>query len=182
MAQMSLYLFVSGGLSLLFALFFHVAYTTMLAQRGGVAALRLAPARLVGATAGGSATVALGGGPAPTSRWIEQTAAVGSLAVIGTWVGWVLLALSLITRAILVGRGPWGTMFEFTVAFAFGITSGYLFLQRRYPIALARVHPDRRGVFLLLYAFSAPAARRCPARPAWRPSSRSSRPSTTRRC
>jgi cytochrome c-type biogenesis protein CcsB len=154
MAQMSLYLFVSGGLSLLFALFFHVAYTTMLAQRGGVAALRLAPARLVGATAGGSATVAVGGGPAPSSRWTEQTAAVGSLAVVGTWVGWVLLALSLITRAILVGRGPWGSMFEFAVAFAFGITSGYLYLQRRYPLRSLGFIPTGVASFLLLYAFS----------------------------
>ena len=154
MAQMSLYLYVSGGLSLLFALFFHVAYTTMLAQRGGVAALRLAPARLAGVTSGGTATVALGGGPAPTSRWTEQTAAVGSLAIIGTWVGWVLLALSLITRAIIVGRGPWGSMFEFSVAFAFGITTGYLYLQRRYPIRALGFIPTAVASFLLLYAFS----------------------------
>ena len=154
MAQMSLYLYVSGGLSLLFALFFHVAYTTMLAQRGGIAALRLAPARLAGVTSGGTATIALGGGPAPTSRWTEQTAAVGSLAVIGTWVGWALLALSLLTRAIIVGRGPWGSMFEFSVAFAFGITTGYLYLQRRYPIRALGFIPTAVASFLLLYAFS----------------------------
>ncbi|HXR26519.1 MAG TPA: cytochrome c biogenesis protein CcsA [Candidatus Baltobacteraceae bacterium] len=152
MAQMSLYLFVSGGLSLLFAVFFHVAYTTMLAQRGGVAALRLSPARLAGVTAGGTATMSFGGGA--TDRWTGQTAAVGSLALIGTWVGWVLLALSLITRAIIVGRGPWGSMFEFSVAFAFGITSGYLYLQRRYPIRALGFIPTGVASFLLLYAFS----------------------------
>ena len=40
----------------------------------------------------------------------------------------------MLLRAIVVGRGPWGNLYEFSVAFAFSMIGGYLFLQRRYPI------------------------------------------------
>jgi cytochrome c-type biogenesis protein CcsB len=44
-------------------------------------------------------------------------------------------------------------MFEFTVAFAFTITAGYLFLERRYPIRAIGFLPV--GVALMLFAYSA---------------------------
>ncbi len=34
----------------------------------------------------------------------------------------------MVLRAIIVGRGPWGNMFEFTVAFTFTILVGFLVL------------------------------------------------------
>ena len=43
-------------------------------------------------------------------------------------------SLAMLIRAYIVGRGPWGNMYEFSIAFAFGIVGGYLLLQRRYPI------------------------------------------------
>ena len=55
-------------------------------------------------------------------------------------------------RAIVVGRGPWGNMFEFTVAFAASIIGGYLVLQRRYPIRSIGFLPIGVATFMLFYA------------------------------
>jgi cytochrome c-type biogenesis protein CcsB len=85
--------------------------------------------------------------PTPLSRaaiWITATA-------------WVFLGLSLLSRAIVVGRGPWGNMFEFSVAFAFSIVGGYLFLQRRYPIRSIGFIPTGVALAMLLYASSLPS-------------------------
>ena len=182
MAQMSLYLFVSGGLSLLFALFFHVAYTTMLAQRGGVAALRLAPARLVGVTAGGSATVPLGGGgpsrtggPTRRRRWARSRSSGPGSA------GCSLGALAASPGRSWSGAGRGARCSSSRWPSPSASRSGYLYLQRRYPHPLAGLHPDRRGH---LPARSTPSRScwpsRCPARRPWPPSSRSCRRSTTR--
>ena len=38
------------------------------------------------------------------------------------------------SAAVIVGRGPWGNLFEFSVAFATSILFGYLVLSRRYQI------------------------------------------------
>ena len=69
----------------------------------------------------------------------------------------VLLGLSLVARAIAVGRGPWGNMFEFTVAFGFTILTGYLVLERRYPIRSLGFIPFGVALALLLYASSLPS-------------------------
>ena len=158
MATLSLYLFVAGGLALAFAFACHVAYTTILAQSGVAVARRgLAPA---GATGGGSATVVLGGpggnaGPASDAGSMPG-ATSGAFAISATWVAAVLIGLSMILRAVIVGRGPWGNMYEFSVAFAFGITAGYLFLQRRYAIRSLGFLPLAVAVFLVGYAATLP--------------------------
>ncbi|HEY8198907.1 MAG TPA: c-type cytochrome biogenesis protein CcsB [Candidatus Limnocylindrales bacterium] len=148
MATMSLYLFVAGGLALAFAFACHVAYTTILAQSGVALPRRaLSP---VAATVGGSATVTLG-----DSGSVPGTTS-GAFAIAATWVAAVLIGLSMLIRAVIVGRGPWGNMFEFSVAFAFGITAGYLFLQRRYPIRSLGFLPLAVAVFLIGYAATLP--------------------------
>jgi cytochrome c-type biogenesis protein CcsB len=68
-----------------------------------------------------------------------------------------LLGLSLVARAIAVGRGPWGNMFEFSVAFGFTIVAGYLILERRYPIRSIGFIPLGVALALLLYASSLPS-------------------------
>ena len=68
-----------------------------------------------------------------------------------------LLGLALVARAISVGRGPWGNMFEFTVAFGFTILAGYLILERRYPIRSIGFIPFGVALALLLYASSLPS-------------------------
>ena len=156
MAQMSLYLFTMGGLCLLFGFVFHVAHTTLLAQaRGGLGRLTLAPAAagLAGNGPGGT-TIGFGGGPAAR---IDLTASLGSIAIVGTSAAWVLIGLAMLLRAIVVGRGPWGNMYEFAVAFSWGITTGYLFLQRRYSIRSLGFLPLGVALFLVGYAATLPA-------------------------
>ena len=96
------------------------------------------------AASAGPATFA---SPSPLS-----TAAIGI-----TFVAWLALGASLLARAVVVGRGPWGNMFEFTVAFAFSMVGGYLFLQRRYPIRSIGFIPTGVALAMLLYASSLPS-------------------------
>ncbi len=81
-----------------------------------------------------------------------------SRAALGLTVAAVLtLGASLLLRGIVVGRGPWGNMFEFSVAFGFSMIGGYLFLQRRYPIRSIGFIPVGLALGLLLYASSLPS-------------------------
>ena len=57
---------------------------------------------------------------------------------------------------MLVGRGPWGNLYEFSIAFAFGILLGYLYLGRRYPIRQIAFLPIGVAFFLAAYAFTLP--------------------------
>ena len=84
--------------------------------------------------------------PSPLSR-----AAIGL-----TFVAWIALGASLVLRAVVVGRGPWGNMYEFSVAFAFSMIGGYLYLQRRYPIRSIGFIPVGVALAILLYASSLP--------------------------
>ena len=86
------------------------------------------------------------------------TTPVAGLALTGAWVAWALVGLSMLLRAIVVGRGPWGNMYEFAVAFSWGITTGYLFLQRRYPIRAIGFLPIGVALFLAAYAATLPAS------------------------
>ena len=85
--------------------------------------------------------------PSPLSR-----AAIGL-----TFLAFLSLGGSMLSRAIVVGRGPWGSLYEFSVAFAFSMLGGYLFLQRRYPIRSIGFIPVGVALAILLYASSLPA-------------------------
>jgi cytochrome c-type biogenesis protein CcsB len=71
-----------------------------------------------------------------------------------TWAGFSVLLASLVLRAVVVGRGPWGNMFEFSVAFATAMIGGYLILGRRYPIRSIGFIPVGVALAILLYAAS----------------------------
>ncbi len=173
MAQMSLYLFTGGGLALVFAFVFHVAHTAMLAAGRRSLAVLVPTTTLAGAGAG-TGTVDLGGsaagrrsaGPGTADLTaggedhpddIGMNTPVIGIAMTGAWVAWVLIGVSMLLRAIIVGRGPWGNMYEFSVAFSWGITGGYLFLQRRYPIRALGFLPLGVALFLVGYAATLPA-------------------------
>ncbi len=64
--------------------------------------------------------------------------------------------MALLLRGIVVGRGPWGNMFEFTVAFAFGIMAGYLVLERRYAVRAIGFVPLGLALGLVLYSWTLP--------------------------
>ena len=179
MAQMSLYLFTGGALALAFAFVFHVAHTAMLAAGRRSLAVLVPAQRLAGAGAGvGSVDLGAGtrrraraGGEARRAAAVPAsvgsgelddaampTTPVAGLALTGAWVAWALIGLSMLLRAIVVGRGPWVNMYEFAVAFSWGITTGYLFLQRRYPIRAIGFLPTGVALFLAAYAATLPAS------------------------
>ncbi len=147
MATLSNYLFVTGALLLLFAFVLGVAYTTLLAAgRRTVTAQRLATA-----------------GPDGAAPSLDEPASVPGADTVAalahglTWASFLLMAASLAARATIVERGPWGNMYEFSIAFAVGILGGYLFLQRRYPIRSIAFLPLGVALFLVGYASTLPA-------------------------
>ena len=87
-------------------------------------------------------------------------AAASPLSAAGRWlplVAFALLAASMVVRGLIVGRGPWGNLFEFSVAFATSILFGYLVLSRRYPIRSIAFIPVGVALGLALYAASLPS-------------------------
>ena len=182
MATLSQYLFVSGALLLLFAFVAAVAFTTLLAVGRRAAAGPVAGPALVTtsnlATASSLATVmsgiapasSVGSGSSSAAGQAPAVAASGArlvdvpgaqtLAAIGhglTWASFLLLSGSLVTRAVIVGRGPWGNMYEFSIAFAVGILAGYLLLEHRYAIRSLAFLPLGVALFLAAYAATLPS-------------------------
>jgi len=158
-SDVSQYLFVSGAILLLFAFVAATAYTTWLAT--GRRTLRATPdlaiaVSLAGAGAGAGAR-APGSAPSSASA-ISAAATAGGIGHGITWASFLLLAASLAARATVVGRGPWGNMYEFSIAFAVGILGGYLLLERRYPIRSLAFLPLGVALFLVGYAATLPAA------------------------
>ncbi len=157
MASISIYLFVLGGVALALAFVLDVIHTTVLAA--GRREVRLATPMLAGAGASpsGVSAAALGGPPSGSLSYRTETRA-GSIAHAFTWLAFLALLGSLAIRAYLVGRGPWGNMYEFSVAFAMGIVGGYLYLARRYAIRTIAFVPVGVALFLLGYAATLPAS------------------------
>lgn len=140
MFKMSEYSFIAGVISVALALGCYVL---------AIVSARLARRRTVLAGAGaGGGTIALGG------RGASNLAAYGTLLA---YLGLAFISASLLFRTIASGRGPFANMYEFSVAFAWGILVMYAYFERRYrqralglialPVALA----------LLLYAMTIPA-------------------------
>ena len=156
MAVLSSDLFSLGVILVALGFAAHVGHAVMLAN--GRRLVSLAPARqpaFAGVVTGSfvdeqvrSASTGLDtyASPSPLSR-----AAIGL-----TFVAWIALGASMVLRAIVVGRGPWGNMYEFSVAFAFSMLGGYLYLQRRYPIRSIGFIPVGVALAILLYASSLP--------------------------
>ena len=155
MAQISQLLFPIGSILIALGFAAHIGHAVMLANgRRSFPALvqNRQPAWagvVTGAFAEGRASAAvegpdLAGSPTP----------LGRAAVLLTGLGFGLLVVSLTLRGIAVGRGPWGNMFEFTVAFGTSIVGGYLVLQRRYPIRSIGFIPVGIALAMLLYAAS----------------------------
>jgi cytochrome c-type biogenesis protein CcsB len=110
----------------------------------GVVGGSFASSRIAAASTGPD----LAGSPTPLGR-----AAIGL-----TYLGFAVLIASMALRAYVVGRGPWGNMFEFSVAFGASILGGYIVLGRRYPIRSIGFIPVGVSLMILLYASSLPSA------------------------
>jgi cytochrome c-type biogenesis protein CcsB len=136
----------------------HVGHAVMLAN-GRRTVPVLAPARQP-AYAGvvtGSFVTAQAQAAASGPNVSGSTSSLSRIALGLSLAGWLALGVSVLVRALIVGRGPWGNMFEFTVAFAFSMIGGYLFLQRRYAIGSIGFLPLGVALALLLYAASLPS-------------------------
>ena len=58
--------------------------------------------------------------------------ALGAYGTFATWMTLAALAVSLIARWQAVDHAPWSNMYEFTIAFAAGITAFYVVFERFY--------------------------------------------------
>jgi cytochrome c-type biogenesis protein CcsB len=158
-AKLSLHLFTSGAVFLLITFLLHVVHTTVLATARSSLVLGRTP-RLAGAGAAAAGPADMTPPPGaglPTSAGIAAVPSgsrLSGLAIGSAWLALLLIGLSMLIRAVIVGRGPWGSMFEFTVAFAFAILGGYLYLERRYPIRSMGFLPTGVALFLTGYAWS----------------------------
>ena len=130
MEKMSGYAFVAAIMSTGLATILYYLYSI-----SGIRAARMATA--AGPAMGG--TVGLASGP--------RTAAIGRYASILGWLAVAFLFASLVFRTIATGHGPFANMYEFSVAFSFGILTTYMWFERKYhqkvlalvamPVALA---------------------------------------------
>jgi cytochrome c-type biogenesis protein CcsB len=142
-----------GALLLLMGFVLAIAYTTLLAVGRRAAPVSSGSSRLAGVGAG-AADVTVSTSTAPSGPGAET---VGSIGHGLAWASVLLMAGSLLTRGIIVERGPWGNMYEFSIAFAVGILGGYLFLERRYPIRSIAFLPLGVALFMVGYAATLPA-------------------------
>jgi cytochrome c-type biogenesis protein CcsB len=158
MAQASSLLFVLGVIATAIGFAAHVGHAVLLAngRRVVVSAPSAQPAFATGGVTGSfvtsramaaTAPVGLAASPTPLSR----------AATVATAVAFALLLASMVLRGIVVGRGPYGNLYEFSVAFAASILGGYLFLARRYPIRQIGFIPVGVALAMLLYASSLPS-------------------------
>jgi cytochrome c-type biogenesis protein CcsB len=157
MAQISQLLFPIATIAIALGFAAHVGHAVMLAN--GRRSLSFAPSRqpawagvVTGSFAEGR-TSAVASGP----ELAASPTPLGRAAVVLTAIGFGTLLVSLLLRGIVVGRGPWGNMFEFTVAFGSSIVGGYLVLQRRYPIRSIGFIPVGISLAMLLYASTLPS-------------------------
>ena len=156
LASLSQTAFSFGVILLILAFAAHVGHAVLLANgRRAIAVLGSTRQPAYAGVATGSFVTATTG----TSRDdVSAGASPLSSAAIGLTVGaFVVLGLAVLTRGIAVGRGPWGNLYEFSVAFAFSITGGYLYLQRRYPIRAIGFVPLAVATGMSLYASSLPS-------------------------
>ena len=158
MADLSAILFTLGGIFLALAFAAHVGHAVLLAngrRTVTVPALATGPRPAwAGVVSGSFATSS----SAP-SRDIGSAAStpLGRAAALLTALAFGALVGSLAVRALIVGRGPWGNLYEFTVAFSTSIAGGYLALERRFPIRSIGFIPAGVALALLLYASTLPS-------------------------
>ncbi len=158
MAALSSSLFSLGVIFVALGFAAHVGHAVMLAN-GRRVLPRLATVRqpayagvVTGSFVAAQEQAAASGPDTAASASPLSRAAVGL-----SLIGWLGLGASILLRALIVGRGPWGNMFEFSVAFSFSMIGGYLFLQRRYPIRTIGFLPLGVALAMLLYASSLPS-------------------------
>jgi len=141
MAKLSEYAFVASMLATGLAFIFYLFYA--------VSGLRAARMQTAGGPAGTTTPVGLISGP--------RTAAIGRYATILTWLATIFLLISLVLRAVVTGHGPFANMYEFSMAFAFGVLVSYLYFERKYHQRILALIALPVALGMLLYAATIPA-------------------------
>jgi ABC-type transport system involved in cytochrome c biogenesis permease subunit len=146
MFKMSEYSFVAGLLAVGLAFLCYVMAMVM------ARAARPAAATLVGAGAG-AGTIAVG----TPARSNGNAAALATYGTLIAWLAFVFVTASLAFRTLAVGHGPFANMYEFSVAFAWGILGAYLVVERRYHLRTIGLIALPVALALLGYATTIPA-------------------------
>jgi len=140
MGKMAEYAFIAGTLSTILALIGYASYAL-----SGVRSARLAAAGIPMSTG----RVGFVSGP--------RTASIGHYATLLAWLGFGLLGASLVFRTIATGHGPFSNMYEFSIAFSFGILGAYLWFERKYHQRVLGLLALPVALGLLAYAWTIPA-------------------------
>ena len=122
----------------------------------GVLAPAARPA-YAGVATGAFVTATTGPGKGGGGDISAATTPLSATAIATTTLAAGLLGAAVLLRGIAVERGPWGNLYEFSVAFAFSILLGYLLLQRRYAIRSIGFIPTGIAAALAIYAASLPS-------------------------
>ena len=106
------------------------------------------------------------GQPAGTSDAPGRPASRNALpATLMLAVALLFLTLSIVARATATGHGPFSNMYEFSVAFCWGIMAASLYFQWRYRTAVVTASGVVIALALLAYAYTLPS-RHVPLAPA----------------
>ena len=140
MAKLSEYVFVASIFMTSLALVLYLAYA--------ISGLRAARMQTAGGP-GTSGSLGLVSGP--------RTAAIGRYATLLTWLATLTLLVSLVFRAIVTGHGPFANMYEFSMAFAFGVLVTYLYFEHKYHQRILALVALPVALGMLLYAATIPA-------------------------
>ena len=95
--------------------------------------------------------------PAALETREEVFQSVGKYATILSVIGFVFLTMSLIFRGVEAGYGPFSNMYEFSLAYSWGILLVYLFLRFRYNAVALGVLAIPITLGLLWYAGTLPS-------------------------
>ncbi len=141
MFKMSEYAFVAAMLATSLSLTVYIAYAL-----SGLRAARMQAAGTGLRMAMGTRAVT---GP--------RTASLGQYATILAWLATTFLAAWMIFRALATGHGPFSNMYEFSIAFAFGILAFYVWIERRYHQKILALVALPVALGLMLYATTIPS-------------------------
>jgi cytochrome c-type biogenesis protein CcsB len=81
-----------------------------------------------------------------------RTAEVGRYATILAWLATIFLLAALVFRTIKTGHGPFANMYEFSMAFSFGILIAYLYFEHKYHQRILALVSMPVALGMMLYA------------------------------
>ncbi|OGO57982.1 MAG: c-type cytochrome biogenesis protein CcsB [Chloroflexi bacterium RBG_16_69_14] len=135
MFKMSEYAFVAAILATGLALILYLGYA--------LSGLRAARMQTAGATVR-TGVMGFSSGP--------RTAGLGRYATILGWLGFAFLTAWVIFRTLATGHGPFANMYEFSVAFAWGILGAYYWFEHSYHQRILALFALPVALAMMLYA------------------------------